>query len=400
MSSPDNTKLEKSVKKEAVLAGPVDSIGKSETDKVVKKDSRLLSLDFYRGLIMVLLMLEASGLYRHVLNMTEPTSFIHSLAVQFTHHPWHGLTFWDFIQPGFMFIAGTAMAFSLTKQTSKGRPWNQQAIRALKRSGWLLFWGVFIYAVRRDGLSFQLWNVLAQLSFTLLVAFLIFRWKPGYQILFSLGLLLLTELLYRFTQIPGFDQPFTNQHNFGNYMDLVLMNKISSGGWVAINAIPTAAHTIWGAVAGKWLLSRPTIKSKIKYILVFGAVTLAAGYSLDILNVTPIIKRIATSSFTLVTGGWCLLALAFFYYWIDVLKHRRFLSFFTIVGMNSIFIYLFFEIVVSRWLRDYTNTIVTGVLSPTGLSLSTVMIIAALTLFLLQWYLCYWLYKKKIFFKV
>lgn len=396
----ENDQLEKPTKKNGVLAGPIDSIGQAEIENVVKKDTRLLSLDFYRGLIMVLLMLEAAGLYRHVIAITEPSSFIHSLATQFTHHPWHGLTFWDFVQPGFMFIAGTAMAFSLTKQTSKGRPWEVQAKRAIIRSGWLLFWGVLIYAVGKDGLSFQLWNVLAQLSFTLLVAFLIFRWKPGYQILFSLGLLLLTEMLYRFIQIPGFDQPFTDQHNFGNYMDLVLMNKISSGGWVAINAVPTAAHTIWGAVAGKWLLNRPTIRGKIMYIVIFGILLLIGGYLLDLLKITPIIKRISTSSFTLVTGGWCLLALAFLYCWIDVLKHRRFLSFFTIVGMNSIFIYLFFEIVVHHWLYDYSNTIVSGVLSPLEIPDAAILIIAAGTLFFLQWYLCYWLYKKKIFFKV
>lgn len=400
MVSPDNNIPKKFRKKEAVLAGPVDSLGKVETKEMEKKETRLLSLDFYRGLVMVLLMLEASGLYRHIINTTEPNSFAHLLAMQFTHHPWHGLRFWDLIQPAFMFIAGTAMAFSVTKQTAKGRPWRQQAKHALRRSGWLFFWGVFIYAVREDGLSFELWNVLTQMSFTLLMAFLIFRWKPGYQIIFSIGLLILTELLYRFTNIPDFDQPFTDQHNFGNYIDLVVMNKINSGGWVAINFIPTAAHTIWGAVAGKWFLTRPSTKSKIRHILILGIFVLFLGYVLEITGITPIIKRIATTSFTLVTGGWCLIALAFLYFWIDVLKHKRFLHFFTIVGMNSIFIYLFFEIVVRRWLFDYIHTIVIGVISPIGLPLVTVMIIAALALFILQWYVCFWLYKKKIFFKI
>lgn len=373
---------------------------KNDLKKVIGKGVRLASLDFYRGLVMVLLMLEASGLYRHVLGMTEPTSFIHSIAIQFTHYPWHGLHFWDFIQPAFMFIAGTAMAFSLTKQTAKGRSWNQQFRHALSRSWWLFFWGVFDYAVRRDHLSFELWDVLTQLSFTMLVAFLIFRWKPGYQILVSIGLLVLTECLYRFINVPGFSQPFTDQHNFGNYIDVILMNKINPGGWVAINCIPTAAHTIWGAVAGKWLLTKSTNKSKISYIIILGILALLVGYALDIAGITPIIKRIATSSFTLVTGGWCLLALAFLYFWIDVLGHKRFLWFFTIVGMNSIFIYLFFEIIVNRWLYDYINTIVVGVVSPTGLPFPIVMVIAALTIFALEWYLCFWLYKKKIFFKV
>jgi predicted acyltransferase len=357
-------------------------------------------LDFYRGLIMVLLMLDSTGLYEHFVEMSTPGSFLHSLSIQFTHHLWHGLHFWDLIQPGFMFIAGVALAFSLFKQTANGVPWNKQFSKALKRSGWLFFWGVLDYAVRGNHLSFELWDVLTQLSFTLLVAFLIFQWKTRYQLLFSVGLLLLTEILYRYTNVPGFSQPFTDQHNFGNYVDVLLMNKINPGGWVAINCIPTAAHTIWGAVAGKWLLTLPDSKSKLVRIFIFAAVTLLIGFGLDWTGVTPIIKRIATTSFTLASGGWCLLALGFLFWWIDILKHKRFLNFFLIVGMNSIFIYVFFEIVVSRWLGEYLGTIVNSVISSVGFSENFINITASLVIFAVEWYLCYWLYKKKIFFKV
>ena len=368
--------------------------------KAIEKGNRLASLDFYRGLVMVLLMLESTGMYEHFFDDSSAGSWMHSLAIQFTHHPWHGLHFWDLIQPAFMFIAGTAMAFSLTKQTASGRSWSQQFKHALKRSGWLFFWGVLDYAVRGNHLSFELWDVLTQLSFTMLVAFLIFRWKTSYQLLFSLGVLVLTECLYRLTHVPGFDQPFTDQHNFGNYIDVILMNKINPGGWVAINCIPTAAHTIWGAVAGKWLLTLSSRNKKINYIVIFGLIALTAGYLLDITDITPIIKRIATTSFTLVSGGYCLLALALLYYWIDVLNHKRWLLFFTIVGMNSIFIYLFFEIVVSRWLHDYISTIVTGVAAPTELPETAILVIASLVIFAFEWLLCFWLYRKKIFFKL
>ncbi len=400
MEKPQTANLDGPSTNGGVLSGPMDLLNKTQAKEVIKKGARLLSLDFYRGLVMVLLILESTGMYEHWGEIFGEGSFLSPLAEQFTHARWHGLHFWDLIQPAFMFIAGTAMAFSLTKQTAQGHGWQEQAVHAIKRSWWLFFWGVLNYAVKGDHLSFELWNVLTQLSFTLLVAFLIFRWKIGYQLLFSFGLLVLTECLYRFVQIPGFDQPFTDQHNFGNYVDLLLMNKINSGGWVAINCIPTAAHTIWGAVAGKWLIEQETIKGKIGNIVILGVATLLAGYMLDVLNITPIIKRISTTSFTLVTGGWCLLALAFLYYWIDVLQHKGYLSFFTIVGMNSIFIYLFFEIVVSRWLREYVEVIVTGVLSPTGMAHMATMVFAALVIFAIEWYLCYWLYRKKIFFKV
>ncbi|MEY4929326.1 MAG: hypothetical protein RI909_50 [Bacteroidota bacterium] len=361
-------------------------------------NQRLLSLDFMRGLIMVLLMLESTRLYDNFFEITQHTS-ADFLFIQFFHHPWNGLRFWDLIQPGFMFMAGTAMAYSLHRQQVSGMKWSESFRKILKRSGWLFFFGVLDYAVRPSGLSFELWDVLTQLSFTTIVAFLIFRWSYTNQILFSFGLLLLTEILYRFVNVPGFDQPFTDQHNFGNYMDLLLMNKINDGGWVAINCIPTAAHTIWGVLAGKLLLSEKPGSKKIKWLVISGVVGLMIGFAMDA-TITPIIKRIATSSFTLASGGWCLLALALFYWWIDIKDHKRHLNFFVIVGMNSLFIYLFFEIVGHRWFNDYIGAITNGLMGMINVPQALMAIITSLVIFAMEWGLCKFLYDKKIFFKV
>ncbi len=361
-------------------------------------NQRLLSLDFMRGLIMVLLMLESTRLYENLFEATKDTG-ISFLFMQFFHHPWNGLRFWDLIQPGFMFMAGTAMAYSLHRQQVNGMKWSESFRKILKRSGWLFFFGVLDYAVRPGGLSFELWDVLTQLSFTTLVAFLIFRWSYTNQIIFSFGLLLLTEILYRFVNVPGFDQPFTDQHNFGNYVDLLLMNKINSGGWVAINCIPTAAHTIWGVLAGKLLLSDKPGDEKIKWLVISGVAGLIIGFAMDA-TITPIIKRIATSSFTLASGGWCLLGLALFYWWIDIKDHKKHLDFFVIVGMNSLFIYLFFEIVGNRWFTDYIGAISNGLMGMVNVPHALMAIITSLVIFALEWSLCWFLYKKGIFFKV
>lgn len=358
---------------------------------------RLQSLDFLRGFIMVLLAFESAGLYSILSDNSEGTWF-HSIAEQFHHHKWNGLHFWDLIQPGFMFIAGTAMAYSIHSQQQKGVPWSQSLVKALKRSWWLFFWGVLNYAVGKNGLSFALWNVLTQLSFTMLVAFLIFKYSYTTQIVISIGILLLTEILYRFTNVPGFDQPFTDQHNFGNYVDLLLMNTINKGGWVAINCLPTAVHTIAGALIGKLLLSDNN--SKVKNIIIWGIICLAAGFALDWLHITPIIKKIATTSFTLASLGWCLLALALCYWWIDIKDHRKYLFFFTVVGMNSIFIYLFFEIVGDRWFNGYVSAVTNGLMAMANFPPLLMDFITCFTIFGLEWGLCYFLYKKKIFFRL
>ncbi|MDE3248498.1 MAG: DUF5009 domain-containing protein [Bacteroidota bacterium] len=359
-------------------------------------NERLLSLDFLRGLIMVLLAMESTGLYEYLYEHSG-SGWFNVMTEQLTHHPWNGLRFWDLIQPSFMFMAGVAMAFSLKKQWQKGVSWNQTFVKVAKRCGWLFFWGVLDYAVRPGGLSFELWDVLTQLSFTTMLAFLIFKWNIRAQVLVCVGLLLLTEVLYRFTHVPGFDKPFTDQQNFGNYVDLLLMNKINKGGWVAINCIPTAVHTIAGALVGKLLMSD---KKKIPVLLAWALGCFVLGYGLDWLHITPIIKRIATSSFTLASLGWCLCFLALAYWWVDIKGHRQHLLFFTVVGMNSFFIYIFFEIVGSRWFNHYIRSISDGVLGWIHTPDMPKFIIGSLCIFALEWRLCYFLYKRGIFFKL
>src|SRR5271170_6603989 len=130
---------------------------KSEVAQVTAQGGRLASLDFYRGFILVLLMLESADLYPH-LSAATSSPFLHTLLRQFSHHPWHGLRFWDLIQPGFMFMAGTAMAFSLQRQKENGASWNSTFAKMGKRCALLFFFGVLDYAVRPQGLSFELWD--------------------------------------------------------------------------------------------------------------------------------------------------------------------------------------------------------------------------------------------------
>jgi predicted acyltransferase len=360
---------------------------------------RLLSLDVMRGLIMILLAGESCLVYESLHELKLPGVFGGAVQ-QFFHHPWHGLRFWDLVQPSFMTMAGSAMFISYYYKTQKGVSWEQNfrhiAIRCFK----LFLFGTALHCVYAGKLVWELWNVLTQLSVTTIIAYLIIRKSAGFQIIFSVGLLLLTEVLYRFVLMPGYDQPFTDQHNFGNYMDMVLMGKINSDGWVAINIIPTAVHTIGGVIAGRLLISEKSAAEKIKTLLIAGAACLLLGFGLDWLNITPIIKRISTSSFVLSSIGWVLLMMAFLYWLIDVKHISKYAGVFIVVGMNSIFIYLFFETVGHQWLDGVVGIFAKGFLGFTGLNEKVLAVFSALATLFVEWYLCYWLYKKKIFFKL
>lgn len=366
-------------------------------NKIIAK--RLLSLDVMRGLIMVLLAAESCLLYES-LHEFELTGIAGSLVQQFFHHPWHGLRFWDLVQPSFMTMAGSALFISYYYKTKKGISRQQNFKHVSIRCFKLFICGTALHCVYAGKLVWELWNVLTQLSITTIIAYLIIRQSSIFQIVFSIALLMLTEVLYRFVLMPGFEQPFVDGHNFGNWMDMVLMGKINSGGWVAINIIPTAAHTIWGVLAGKLLISDKKAGDKIKILLIAAAICLLLGFGLDLLNITPIIKRISTSSFALASEGWVLLMLAFLYWCTDVKQWNKYAWIFVAVGMNSIFIYLFFETAGNQWLNGIIGIFVKGLLSFAGINEKILSAFSAFATLFTEWYLCYWLYKKKIFFKL
>lgn len=366
---------------------------------LLDKYGRLLSLDFYRGLTMFLLIAEGAGLWYALVEPYFEGTVISAIGTQFHHHPWNGLRFWDLVQPFFMFIVGVAMPISFSKRWARGDSWQETLKHALFRSLILLVLGVGLYCITAGELVFELWNVLAQLSFTYLVAFLIMRKSWTFQIGFSVGLLALTELLYRVWWVEGFSQPFTPDHNFGAWMDLVLMGKLSGGHWVAFNAVPTAAHTIWGVVAGQLLIGDRETREKLKWLLVYGFGLLVAGYLMD--PITPIIKRIATTSFTIVTGGWCLLVLGGSFWAIDVKKMGKDTArFFAIVGMNPLFIYLFSEMGGARWFYDMVDVFTGGFLGWVSMPDAWIGIITSLAVLGLMWYMTYFLYKRKVFIKI
>ena len=358
--------------------------------------NRLYSLDFFRGFTMFLLIIEFTELFSLLVSPKLEGSLIFKIGTQFHHVPWIGLHFWDLIQPFFMFIVGVAIPYSYHNRLKKGQSHKQITKHVFKRAFLLLFLGWALYYSGPEEGAFRFQNVLAQLSVTYLIAYLIMNKSFKVQIVISIVLLALTELIYRNFPVAGFDRAFIPNQNFGTWLDLQYGGADLNGHWVSFNAIPTAAHTIWGVLTGKLLMSSKTANQKLKILIISGLTGIVVGYSLSF--TTPIIKRIATSSFVFVSGGFTLLTLAFSYWLIDIKKLKRGTLFFAIVGMNPLFIYLFSHVGGAEFLSNIIHPFTSTLFGWMG-SL-TAEILASLVVIYLLWYMCYWLYKRNLFIKL
>ena len=362
------------------------------------QSERVLSVDFFRGVTMFLLIGESTRLYSHLAKLGD-SGIINFIATQLQHHEWNGLYFWDLIQPFFMTIVGVAIPFAIATRKKKGASDRSILHHAIKRSFILLLLGWSVYCIGPGKIVWRFQDVLAQLSVTYLIAFLIRNKSVKFQISFTLIILLLIDLAYRFFPVEGFNQPWVPHKNLGAWINQLVEGTDKTSIWATLNFVSTTAHTVWGVLVGKLLISKKSSTEKLKILCIAGVCCLFIGYSLDWLQITPIIKKIATASFVFASGGWTLLALALSYWLIDVKKIFVDGSlFFRIVGMNCIAIYLFFEIGGAGLLYKAFTPFPTTLLAWAGET--TVHITTSLLVWAAQWGMCYWLFKNRIFIKI
>ena len=356
---------------------------------------RLRSLDFFRGVVMFLLVAEFSDLFGVLIN-TGNESITAIANFLFHHVKWEGLHFWDLIQPFFMFIVGVSIPYSYASRLKRGDSKKQIRNHAFRRSFLLLVFGWTLYCLDQEKIIFRFDNVLAQLSFTYLITFFLVKKTPRVQSIVALLCIVASDLLYRFFPVVGFDQAFIAGQNFGAWFNIFISGYEYEGHWAVFNAIPTAAHTIWGLMAGQLLMSTYTDTEKLKRLIISALICLAVGYTVSIF--TPVIKRISTSSFVFLSGGWTILALAVCYWVIDIKSYIKKTLVFKVVGVNPLFIYIYSSIgggnLFRKIAKPFTNSFIEGY-SPWLES----FILGLIVLFCL-WYVCYWLYHKQIFIKI
>jgi predicted acyltransferase len=304
---------------------------------------RLLSLDALRGFDMFWI-IGADDLVRGLEKITSDGP-IGVLANQLRHSAWAGFHFEDFIFPLFVFIIGVSLVFSLTKTIERsGR--RAAIIRVFRRSVILYLLGILYYGGFSTPFErIRLLGVLQRLALCYLFASLLFMYlKPKALVAVCIGLLVGYWALLSFVPVPGHGAGnFAEGANLTNWLDKQYLPLRKWDGdhdpEGLLSTLPAIASCLLGVFAG--LLFKNTSvpdRKKVVYLLGAGLSCLAVGW-LWHLNF-PVIKKIWTSSFVLVAGGYSFLLLAVFYQIIDVWKFRKWATPFVWIGVNPITIYL------------------------------------------------------------
>ena len=349
---------------------------------------RYLALDAYRGFIMLILVSGGFGLAELARHRPAFTG----LANQFDHMPWEWINFWDLIQPAFMFMVGVAMPFALARRRELGATERQLFRHVAIRSFRLILVSEILISIGEGKLSFQLINVLAQVGITYFLAYLIMQLRFRWQAVIA-GVILIGYWAL-FVAFPGTEGPFMSKTtNVGAVIDKFVFGHLNNDNWTTINFLTSTVTTLFGVWTGQLLQSARSHSEKMRIIGLAAVMCLGLGLAIHPWN--PIIKRICTTSFTLYSAGWVLLMLLAFYWLVEVKGYRKWTFPLVVIGANSIFIYSVHQ-VLQGWLNRALG-VFTFKFAWLGDFASVAQACAVL---LAMWYLCYWLYQRKIFLKL
>ena len=399
--------------------------------------------------------LGADALVRALDHMGE-NPFTQFLATQLSHVEWAGFHFYDLIFPLFVFIAGVSSVWSLTKEIEQhGR--NGACQRVIRRGLLLVVIGIFY----SGGLSLEwpnirLLGVLQRIGLAYLFAGLLFLYfKPralagicagllvGYWAILSFvpirNIQLETTALARRSAQAGDaktaalfkegvnpstikDSPawvaaermfndttervtgkFDKGFNLANHLDFqFLPGKRYDHYWDPegmLSTLPAIATCLFGVFAGL-LLRSGTVSDqrKLIYLVSFGAAGVLLGFLWGVQF--PVVKKIWTSSFVLLAGGFSALLLAAFYLVVDVWKYQGWCRPFVWIGMNSITVYVANNVIGFRRLAERFGGGDLKAFLDTNVGKGVGDLLLALTGLGLGVLLCWFLHRRKIFLRL
>ena len=386
---------------------------------------RLTSVDVYRGFVMLLLLAESLRSCE-VADALPGSVFWAFFCHHQSHVPWVGASLHDLIQPSFSFLVGVALAFSAGSRTAAGQPRSRLLRHALWRAVVLVFLGIWLRSVGRPQTYFTFEDTLTQIGlgyvFLVLLALRPRRdqWLAlafilaGYGAAFAWYPRPSAEFDYAAVGVPadwphhlsGFAAHWNKNSNLAWAFDVWFLNlfprerpfAFNGGGYATLSFIPTLGTMILGLLAGGILRRDQPPRARLRWLALAGLAGIGSGWLLGAPGLCPIVKRIWTPSFTLWSGGVCLLFLAGAYALVDVYGHRRWAFPLVVIGMNSIAAYCLYELTarfIGASLRTHLGDATFRMAGDPYLPF-----VQGLAVVLVMWLILFWMYRRRIFLRI
>jgi predicted acyltransferase len=308
----------------------------------------------------------------------------------------------------FVFVVGVSLVFSLNKQLET-RGTGGAIRRVILRGAVLYILGLLYYGGLSHGVEhLRLMGVLQRIALAYLFAGLMFcLFRPRILVAVCIGLLIGYWALLVFVPVPGVGHAsFAEGRNLANWIDAKYLPFFKWDGdhdpEGLLSTLPAIASCLLGVFAGLFLrANKPAPWIKAFVLIIFGAGLTALGYywgnEWPGMRVPdpwrfPIIKKIWTSSFVLVAGGYSAALLGLFYLIMDVTRFRIWALPFVWIGMNAITLYL-----IEKFVRyDKLAEMFVGKWGNADQRLLVVNLIAVAIMFVLARFL----YGRKVFIRV
>ena len=311
---------------------------------------RLASIDALRGFDM--LMISGAGSFIVLLGGKTGLPWVDGLAAQFEHPAWNGFTFYDFIFPLFLFLAGVSLSFSLNSARHKDLPRSDLYLKAGRRM--LILIGLGILYKNAPVPFFEpgeirYVSVLGRIGFAgFITTILYLNFSPRGRMLWIGGILLAYYALLFLVPVPGYGAgDLSFEGNLVGWFDRhFLPGRLLQGTYDELGLLtqfPALCLTMLGAFGGDILRGAAGGREKgiTLALLGLGGVVTGLFWGLHF----PINKHLWSSSYILLTAGLAFLSLALFYLIVDVWGYRKWAFFFQVIGLNSLTIYLAYRFI-------------------------------------------------------
>jgi len=366
---------------------------KAETSK------RLYSLDTLRGFDMIWIM----GGYQFFASLSKVVdwNWVQVMSKQLSHVSWNGFHFFDLIFPLFMFISGVAIPFAISSKLEKGVSKSKLTVKIFRRMIILILLGLVYNNILRDGISdLRVANVLAQIGISYFFAALIVinTSTIRVRIFWVVGILVVISILQLFVPVPGFGAGvITPEGSINAWIDQHFLPGVLAYGTYdpegVLCVISAISVTLMGTLAGNIFRNKNILPNKKVFFLSLSGIALIT-VALALSQWYPIIKKIWTVPFDLLSAGISMMLLSFFYFIIDVKGWNKGTLFFRVFGLNSITIYLGTRVIDFH----HTSGFLFGWIGKLGGEFGPTIIISGIIV--LEWLFLYFLYKKNIFLRV